>query len=209
MSNAAHRSPPTAQSHVDVQVSPVIAADFEKRQVFPELLRPAEAFDRINYSHVYRVTVDYAEKVLEDAQERRQDRTLPKGMPRAFTVLIERLHDDIQRAKGLWRDPGLPEVMRRHDLELACFAPGEKARLWLSADNDQNGDVVTITEGYGMRGVLDENEGEYIKSDGRRLQYRPGYTYRRADGRTFFGPAGELQTMDYKPGHLRLVWSRP
>src|SRR5690348_3907153 len=111
MSASSASRPPTAQTHVKVQISPVIAADFEKRQVFPELLHTAGAIERINYSHVYLVPLDYAEKVLEDAEERRHDRTLPRGMPKAFTALIDRLEDEINHAKGLWRDPGIEQAI--------------------------------------------------------------------------------------------------
>jgi hypothetical protein len=200
--------PPNAQSHVEVQISPTIAADFAERQVFPELLRPTEAVDRISFSHIYCVSIEYAEQVLTDVKARYETRrTLPRGRAKAFSSLIERLEGDIRRALGIWLDPGISEALQRQDAKLSRFSVGDKARLWLSADDTRNGDVVTILEPYGFVKAHHE-DGEYVDHEsGRRFSYLPAYRVKDADGRRVVWQAGNLQTLDYKPGHLRLVCS--
>lgn len=207
MRNTASHTPPTAQTQVEILITRVIAADFAARQVFPELLRTSEAIDRVSYSHVYRVPIEYAEKVLEDAEDRRSDRTLPKGMPKAFAALIERLRDDIRRAKGLWRDPGWQVAAERRNAELARFHVGDTVRYWSPyVDDDRDGQLMTVIEGYSLKFVQAER-GEYVTPSGVRVTYVPGYAVRDAKGKEFIALAGELQTIDYKRGHLRLAYS--
>lgn len=208
MRNAACHTPPTAQTHVEILISRAIAADYAARQAFPELLRTAEAIDRISYSHVYRVPLDYAERVLRDAQERREDRSLPKGMPKAYTALIDRLEDAVRFAKGIWRDPGHAEALARQQAELARHHVGDRVR-WRSpwVDDDRDGKLLTITHGYGVH-QLESSDGEYVGGDGKRLSYLMGYGAKDEQGSGCFYSPHELQTLDYKQTHLRLAYSR-
>ncbi|OUM01785.1 hypothetical protein [Variovorax sp. JS1663] len=69
-----------------------------------------------------------------------------------------------------------------------------------------NGYPAMVCEGYGLCAVKAE-DGEFVASDGVRIEYRWGYTCRYRSGEEFFFAAHQVTAPkdEHRPGHLRLV----
>lgn len=200
----------TAGSEITVRVNitPTVERDYERRNVFPSLrLKNTTLF--INCTGIHSVSIEEAEEILKDARTQWKDRTLQRGTTKAFSSLIDRLTDEINHAKGLWDDPGIEVARQRMQESPAQFQVGETVRYyspWI--DDDDDGMKLTIVKGYGLYRVLTD-DGEFVAREGGRVAYRLGYVVLMPDGKTSFHLPHELQRIDYKRGHLRLVETRP
>lgn len=98
------------------------------------------------------------------------------------------------------------EMQRRQVAASACLHVGD--RVLYFGPTDEYGHEATIDEGYQMFAVED-GDGPYIDRDGKRLEYRYGYTikFKGSDIRHFV-PAHSITRDDCKPAHLRLAYSR-
>jgi hypothetical protein len=195
---------------VAIWLTPVLATFYKAYGLFPELF-VAPVAHTVSKTRVVAVQLELGERLLLDAEQRYKARPeLPRGMACAFGALIARLRQEIVAAKGLWEDPGKDEAVRRQQDEFARFKVGDRVRYlspWI--DDENNGEVRTIVAPYGVFKVSDE-DGKYLAADGvSRVSYKTGYGVRSSDGDWFFCEPQVLQTMDYRPGYLRLVWSNP
>lgn len=202
---------PNGGPTVEVRITPTVEREFKRRDIFPHL-RIEKARRIINgATGVFDVSIDDAEALLKDAEEqRRRYGELPRGVSTALGSLVDYLRPAIKSAKGLWDDPGQDVAFARIGESSALFKEGDAVRYcspWLNDPDD--GKRLWIVGRYHARRVLSES-GAFIARDGKRVDYRPGYV--AADnhgglGATFY-PAGQLQTLDYKRGYLRLVETR-
>lgn len=192
---------------VDVNISATIERDYRRRNVFPALrLENTPRF--INATGVHSVSIVEAETILKDAEAQRGDRSLPRGTPKAFSSLVEKLTAAIKSAKGLWDDPGIEEMRQRLQESPAQFRVGEQVRYWSEwTDDERDGALLEIIEGYALYRVIDK-DGAFTDKDAGRASYQWGYAARDRDGETTFYAAYNLQRLDYKRGHLRLVETR-
>jgi hypothetical protein len=201
----------TKQPIIDVSITPTIERDYRERGAFPDI-RAENAAQIVNgATGIHRLSIEQAETILKDAEERHQTMSrsvATRGLRHAYCSLFERLGDDIRRAKGLWADPGEKEISARMSAGSALFRVGEKVRYWSEWNDDPDDGARMVVSGeYALRKVHSEG-GAFVDADGERFDYRWGYLAVRRDGSgpsEFFYPALNLQTLDCKQGHLRLV----
>lgn len=205
-SNILGQSSEPSGSTVEIWITPVVEREFKRREVFP-LLRSENAARFVNgATAVHFVPIDVAEAVLQDAEQQRRNRQLPRGLPVAFSSLAQRLTPAIKHAKGLWDDPGIAEALRRAEEDFARFEVGDAARYWSEHVGDPiDGERVVITGAYTLR-TVPSKKGVYVDRNGERINYRWGYLA-RLGGREYFVPAYQLQRLDYSCGHLQLAAS--
>jgi len=192
---------------IDVNITPTIERDYRRRDVFPAL-RIEHTRRFINATGVYSVSIVEAEEILKDAEARLSDRSLPRGTPKAFSSLAERLTAALKSAMGLWDDPGMDVARQRLQDSPAQFRVGERVRYWSEwIDDERDGALLEIVDAFALQLVAPCENGEYVDKDGVRIAYRWGYGARPSGGdtETIFYPAYKLQRLDYKRGHLRLV----
>lgn len=194
------------EAHLAVQITPTIEREYRRRDVFPTL-RTEFAQTFVNGgTGVYEVSISQAEAILSDAKEQRGNRLLPRGLPKAFTALVQRLEPALKSAKGLWDDPGHDEAERRILDSSARFSVGQKVLYF--PDGEDYGSEVVIAKPYGLYSVL-RDEGHYVQTEGTRVDYCYGYVVREPrDERTWFVRPYQLTLDDCRPAHLRLVASR-
>ncbi|MDR6538835.1 hypothetical protein [Variovorax soli] len=96
------------------------------------------------------------------------------------------------------KDIGRDEAAKQLRNASAIFQVGDSVIV--------NGHQAMICEGYKMHTVRAE-DGEYIGSDGVRIEHRLGYTCRYRSGEEFFFAAYQVTAPDDagRPSHLRLV----
>jgi hypothetical protein len=195
-------------SALEVRITPTVERDYTRRNIFPEL-RLVKAPRYMNATGIFEVPLDIAEQLLSDAETQYMNRALPRGSAKAYGSLIDQLKPAVKRAKGLWDDPGAVVVAQRHAESLAQYRIGEKVRYWSDwTDDEADGDVLEIVEDYGLRAVTSE-EGEYVDSSGVRFAYVPGYRVKKpGSDEVHFCRPGNLQSLDYKREHLKLVYSK-
>lgn len=190
----------TLQCTVAIRVTAVVERDYAHRGVFPSL-RLAHAAKVINgATGVYQVSLDDAREILNDAEARRRNRELPKGVPAAFTAHAANVGavSRQERRRGLVDDPGFNEVTKKMTAENpALFKVGDAAML-------RDGSIVEIIEEYKLQQVWCE-DGPFLDRDGERMGYKFGYTARAPGGEPFFYPAHYLYDVDGSVRHLKLV----
>lgn len=193
------------EATIDVRISPTIERDYGRRDVFTSLrLENTRRF--LNGTGIHTVSMGVAEEVLKDADTQRKDSSLPRGTPKAFASLAEKLTAAIRTAKGLWEDPGFDTAKERLIESPAQFGEGEWVRFrseWI--DDEDDGTRLQITRGFALHRITPCPDGEFVDDDGTRISYRWGYVARTADGDEGFYEPYLLQSLDYVRGHLRLV----
>ena len=197
---------------IKVTITPVIDRDLRRRNVFPQLRSENAEFMR-GPTYIHIATIEDAEAILKDANGQyesmgRSGET--RGLRHAYRSLIDGLTAKIRQAKGLWDDPGIEAARKRLIDSPARFNVGDRVR-WCSpwVDDDDDGKELIVTGEYALHIVAADDDGPFVMPDGRRITYKVGYLCRgRQDNESRFFPAGELQTRDYKTGHLRLVETR-
>lgn len=196
MAEADFTLPPT----LNISITPVVACNYERRGVFPSL-RLAHAVKVVNgATGIYRVSLDEAREIHRDAEEQRQNRELPRGLPAAFTALARNLHKAIrnEERRGLWEDPGLAEAAQRMTGENpARFKVGEAAML-------EDGTIVEIVGDYKLWCVRSQN-GVYMDKEGDRIDYKFGYLARAPGRERFFFSPCDLFEPDGSVRYLKLV----
>lgn len=206
--NNAH--PDDSGASIEVWITPTIERDYRERNVFPEL-RIESAAKRIRggTTGVFFLTLGEAEAIRQDALERTKRLDLPRGLPMAYGCLLRAISPAIKAARGDREDPGREAVAAEVANASSLFHKGDRVRYCSPWRNDKDDGVeMVITADFAFRVVsIDEGRpGAFITPQGRRVVYRWGYCAQRIDRSIeYFYSAGEIQTMDYKLGHLRLV----
>jgi len=212
--------PSDVAAPIAVKISAVIESEFKRRSIFPAL-RLERAYFRDGSTGTHRVSVEQARELLADAKAMRpQGRSLPRGVPAAYSVLAKNVAqalaeeearqaaaDDAERGarQAAADDPGRDEALKRMTVSPACFSVGDKA-LFFSAGAER-GVEVTVVRGYGLHTVRDP-AGPYVsRSSGKRINYLLGYVVARS-GDSWFCRAFDLTRGDCRPSHLCLVPSR-
>lgn len=68
------------------------------------------------------------------------------------------------------------------------------------------GEAASVTGGYRLRTVR-SGEGEYLSSNGNRIDYRWGYVCKTTDGKEYFFAAHEVTAKQGRASHLRLAYA--
>lgn len=207
----ADRRIPTEEPTVEVWITPVIERDHKGRGAFPEL-RLEYAVKIVNgATGVYRVSMDDANAVWKDAEERYEALGYSletRGLRHAYTSLMRRVRDAVNREsrRGLWDDPGQDEMSKRMRETPATFRPGETAMLCCDGfDGTEEGELVAIVGAYEPAGKSYGDDGRFVDAKGARHSYGPGYTIQTSDGKQYFARAHQLTDLDYSMRHLRLA----
>lgn len=202
-------------STVEVRITPTIERDYRRRGVFPTLRIENTSRFWNSATGIYAVSPKDAEEILKDAEvQQSKGSELPRGTPKAYSSLVEKLAPAVKRAKGLWDDPGREVVVERSQQDLAHFLPGQKAKYWSPfVDGGYDGETVEIVGGYSFRRVAVDPENDALKNYGHYIDekdglvcYRWGYSVKFASKEhLIFLPPYMLQTLDDKCSYLRLV----
>ena len=140
----------------------------------------------------------------------------PSEHEASILARLERLNDEIDRGvramiaapgrdDGLWDDPGIEAVRARMADTPARFHVGQTVRYWSPFTGDKcDGGLLEIVEEYGIYSVHDD-DGPFIDDEGNRRCFQPGYVAQPRGGKPTFYPAHQIQSVDYKHRHLRLV----
>lgn len=188
-----------AAGNVLLMLTPALEADYCSRAAFPGL-RSDKAAKRSGTTSVFYVPIDFAREVLEDAKNRMKELGSGRGVYQSYRALAEHMRRGLDRAEGVQPDPGLDKWVEDTSA-IGCIEVGTSVQ-------DQDGDLVMITEGYRMRRCNQESGPFRDESTGRRVAYRPGYVgvvMRDGEPKKFFYAAGDLFTPSGDTTHLRLI----
>jgi len=196
-----------ADKGVEVRISPVLEREYKRRNVFPTL-RLEHALRIVNgATGVYTVALDEAQRLLDDARSMQLDRELPRGTPLAYSCLARNLATVLKQAerRGLWNDPGIDEMRRRMAESPVQFNVGDECLFFHGESDDEYGHKVKIIGTFGLYFVSCK-DGQFIKADGARGEYRRGYCVTfEGDPATYVVRAGQLTRDDCLPSHLCVV----
>lgn len=193
----ARRLSPGGDSTVSLWISLTVEGDYRNRAAFPGL-RIDSAIKRSGTTLLFRVPVDFAHEVLEDAKNRRKEIGGGRGLYQAYRALTKNLQALVDRADGVQADPG-SDTWEAGIRSLGCIAVNTVVR-------DEDNDALVIVSPYKRYRVF-SNDGEFKDNDtGKRFSYMYGYGVKKVEGgENFFQAAGQLYDADGCFTHLRLV----
>lgn len=212
MSNESSRSgapAPEAYPTVSVRITPVIDAEFRRRDMFPDL-RAATAVRLVRGTAIHLLSLDRAKSIGDDAWgQAHADEDFPRGVKNAYLTLWHNIRCAVwnEERHGLPEDPGLDGAMRLAATLGACFKHGDEV-LYLETYTELTVRAIVVGA-YGMYAVPSD-EGRFIRRDGQRLDYRYGYLVRLKNSRAttappFFAEAFRLRDPDGKLSYLGVV----
>lgn len=183
---------------ISLVLSPTLEQDYCKLGVFPGLR--AEAAKRSGTALFYRVTLDFARKVLAHAQARMKEIGTGRGLYQAYRALAAKLAQSLDDAEGVDPDPGPEQWEQEQAREFARLRPGDVV-------TNEDGDCGRIECGLGVYKVLDD-EGQYRGNNVGRFSYRLGYlVVWRDEAVGQFNSPGDIYSASGETTHLRLVRS--
>lgn len=193
-------------SSVDVVITASVEGSYATRGVFPEFRLRLAHWKVSAAAAGFTVSLDVAREILADAESMlARSGELPRGLPKAFGSLAEKLRRSITEAarRGLWECCTVPEVVQRQTNASSALPTGTRALHFVDADEyGVEVEIIKPIDTY----TVEEREGMFVDEDGSRLSMRPGYVVREVlTGKQFFTRAGELTDLACRPSHLRLV----
>ena len=186
-----------------VRISPVIEREYMRRNAFVEL-----RIDRaLGATGFHELSLARARDVLADAEAQRRNRDLPRGIPKAYSSLASNLEECIKQEerRGLFDDPGREVARLRMAESPARLEVGDHVLYF--DDDSEYGRKVVVVRGYDLYAPTTKN-GHFIGANGRRFEYRYGYSVQEGD-QQYFAEPNQLTREDCKLTHLRLVAHAP
>lgn len=200
------RTPREEDDEVTIYITPTIERDYRRRNVFEELWSQRADKTQPNGTFVHTACSDFAEDVLEDAQDQRTNSDGPRGTRASYTALARQIEAQLRLLlrRHTLPDPGYGAMLNTPPPSPARFRVGDAAVVWSPGDDSHHLQLVEIVSEYRLRIVASES-GRYLNKDGVRVDYYHAYSAKSPGDEVYAWAPHQLRDPDQRIRHLRLV----